>query len=117
MSGRVARFLGVCRVQPIAVEQAEAFDGLILFAWLLFGEQRGHVLVCYHLWRRGRIQVLHRVVLLARQASLESLTMKKNPYTLKMLDTSSRMLSAAQKEQIREVVTSNAAGCRIVLWN
>lgn len=70
MSGRVARFLGVCRVQPIAVEQAEAFDGLILFAWLLFGEQRGHVLVCYHLWRRGRIQVLHRVVLLARQVDI-----------------------------------------------
>ena len=46
------------------------------------------------------------LVLLARQAALESLTLKGNIFSVNGLST-------AQKEQIREVVTSNAANCKI----
>ena len=45
------------------------------------------------------------LVFLARQASLQSLTISKGEFFL------DEMLSEAQKELIHEVVTSNAAGC------
>ena len=60
------RLTGLIRGLSIAVEKTDPFQGLVFLILVILGKKRGHVLVCDHFWRRSGIQVLYRVMFLAR---------------------------------------------------